>query len=146
MVRAKLLIALDQPAQAIAILRALLDQQPQYFEAEMELGNALMASKNHAEAAAIYRNLLRQIPASAELHFNLSLALKAQGALEQAHGEMSEAIRLGPDNANHYYHRALINFLRAISPNAATTMNTAGNPIPKTSSGAPLANRNGAPA
>ena len=96
------LTRLGQTGQGIVHLQRALALQPGYFEAQIGLGNALLAERRHAEAHAAYAEAVRLSPAASVAHYSLGLALAELGRLDEAAASYREAVRLQPDCTAHW--------------------------------------------
>ena len=79
--------------------RAMLEQRPDAWQAELNLSAALIEQARYTEAAACCRRVLRQRPAVVEAHLNLGSALEQSGRLEDASLCYRHAVQLRPTYA-----------------------------------------------
>jgi predicted O-linked N-acetylglucosamine transferase (SPINDLY family) len=86
-------------AEAEAIYRQILLQQPNHAEAYTNLAMVLYGKGQLEEAIAACRQAVRLRPDSAGAHSNLGNALQSKGQLEEAITCFRQAIRLKPDFA-----------------------------------------------
>jgi predicted O-linked N-acetylglucosamine transferase (SPINDLY family) len=80
----------------VAAYRHALRIQPDYLEAELNLGNALASLGRFEDAVAHFRRVLASNPTSVEALNNLGNALREQGKLDEAVGPFREALELQP--------------------------------------------------
>jgi protein O-GlcNAc transferase len=96
-----------QLAQAEAIYRQILQQQPDHPDALYLLGVIADQTGNTSIAIALYREALNIKPDYAEAHQRLGLALKNQGKLDEAIVCYREALALEPGYADAYHNLGL---------------------------------------
>ncbi len=94
-----LLLALDRPADAIAILRALAEREPANPAAQSNLANTLLAADRPQEAIAAYRRAIRIEPRYVIARYNLAEALVKTGDRNGAMQQFREALAVQPDFA-----------------------------------------------
>src|SRR5262249_50846469 len=86
-------------AEAEAILRDLMRQQPDNPELYFHHGNALYEQKKPDAAVTVYRQAIALKPDDAKVYNSLGLALHAQKKLDEAEAAYRQAIALKPDDA-----------------------------------------------
>jgi tetratricopeptide (TPR) repeat protein len=96
------LVQAGKAAEAEAVLRDLVRQQPDNPEMRVYLGNALYARRKLAEAVAAYRKAIALRPEYVDAYANLGFALADQGKLAEAVAACRTAIELKPDYAPAY--------------------------------------------
>ncbi|MBN1671450.1 MAG: tetratricopeptide repeat protein [Kiritimatiellae bacterium] len=92
------LLALDRPAEAIAVLSTAIELDPAHVAAHGNLANALTRTGRYDEALAHYSDALRLNPALAGVHSSVGHILFSREAYEQAAAHFSRALVLEPDN------------------------------------------------
>src|SRR4029077_5576063 len=92
-------LSLKQPASAIPQFRKALDAQPDFPEASIGLGVALMQSGDLDGAEAAFVKFVAQKPDNADARFNLANILFNKGQYGLAADSYHEAIRLRPEFA-----------------------------------------------
>ena len=92
-------LQLDEPRQAVALLRRAVALDDRDSGAHNDLGNALQVAGHIDGAIAAYRRAIGIDPAKAETHFNLGHALRGKGDLDGAAAAYSRAAELRPDHA-----------------------------------------------
>ena len=93
-------------AEAEARFREAVRLQPNYADAEFNLGNALARQGRASEAIPYLREAVRDDPRSPEAHAGLGTALLNMGSFQEAALQLSEAVRLKPDFAVAHYNLA----------------------------------------
>jgi tetratricopeptide (TPR) repeat protein len=91
--------------QAIALYRRALAMQPNFTEAEVNLGAALQETGAYAQAIVHLRQAIAQCPDFAVAHYNLGNALSAAG--QDPRTAYREAVALKPDYADAWYNLAM---------------------------------------
>ena len=94
---------------AIPLLEALIQQDPNNIEANYLLGNARYRMGDRDGAMTSYRQAIRINPFAVEPHGNLGSLLAAAGQWDEAIAELNAALRLKPDYAE--AHQNLANAL-----------------------------------
>jgi tetratricopeptide (TPR) repeat protein len=94
---------------AETLYAATLEQNPQCWLAENNLGALLTKQGRLAEAIALLEKSLRLEPLNPEAHYNLGLALSKSGRLQEAAASFETALRLMPEHAE--AHNNLANLL-----------------------------------
>jgi tetratricopeptide (TPR) repeat protein len=89
---------------AVAYLQRALSMQPDFAEAQCNLGSVLLELNHQSEAEACFREALRLRPDFVEAHCNLGNALQRQGKLEEAAASLHEALRYRPEFADAHHH------------------------------------------
>ena len=88
------------PDAAIGHLRAALDLDPEFVEARINLGSALLHKGDAAGAQQAFDEALRRDPQSAITHFRLGSVLLEHGELDGAALQLGTALRLDPTQAD----------------------------------------------
>ena len=91
------LVQKGQPDEAIAQFQKALGINPNYAEADNNLGNALLQKGRLDGGDLAVQKALKINPNYAEAHSNLGLAFAQKGRLDEAINEFQEALRLKPD-------------------------------------------------
>ena len=87
-------------AEAVAQFEAALALKPDYSEAHLSLGNALMEAGRLQSAIDQFEEAVRDDPQSDRAHCNLGNALmRAPGRLPEAIAQLQAALRIRPDSA-----------------------------------------------
>jgi len=88
--------------EEIAVLRAVVEKNPQDGRAFYYLGNALASKERAQEAKEAWRAAVRLDPGNGVAHRNLALALQKDGNKEQAVAEYERAIQAAPEDLHLY--------------------------------------------
>jgi choline-sulfatase len=89
------------PATAIATLRRVLEQNPKFTDAAIELARAYDATRQYLEAAEVYRGLLATNPALTEqVAIGVATALLNAGRLDDARKHAELALTTNPAGAH----------------------------------------------
>jgi tetratricopeptide (TPR) repeat protein len=96
--------------EGAAVLRDLIDRQPNNPDLHGQLGNVLYLQKKFFEAEAACRKAIALKPDYAEVYSNLGIALHEQKKLPEAEAACRKAVELQPDDAGS--HLNLANVLR----------------------------------
>lgn len=96
-------------AEAIPILKAVLDKVPGYLDARLLLGEALLQQNEFSEAAKVLERLLADQPDRAETHALLGKTLLAQDQIPRAINHFRYALKFDPSVADVHF-----NFARAL--------------------------------
>jgi tetratricopeptide (TPR) repeat protein len=91
---------LDRPAEAVDFYRRAVTLDPEFKEAWMNLGLAVLDQKQPEEAMLCQRTALRLDPDSADAQNNLGMAHYTLGHIAEAENCFRAALRLLPDHAN----------------------------------------------
>ena len=93
--------AMDQKkyAEAITLLRQIVDGDANDFQAWTELGTAYFLQKKHGDAEKAYRRAIEVRPAFALAPLNLGRMLALQKNFEAAVDHLTRAVELQPENA-----------------------------------------------
>lgn len=94
------LLVQKRTAEAIPCFRKALELQPDFAEAQYNLGNVMAMSGMIDTAAGHYRKALKIMPNYAEAHNNLGSILYKQGKINEAIEHFSAALRLKPGYAD----------------------------------------------
>jgi predicted TPR repeat methyltransferase len=92
-------LELGDGEQSIAFLTTAIDRRPEFFEAQVNLGNALRTLGKPEDSVAAYERALEIDPDRAAAHVNLGNALHELSRLEQAADAYRRAIALEPNLA-----------------------------------------------
>ncbi|WP_321963975.1 tetratricopeptide repeat-containing glycosyltransferase family protein [Paraburkholderia sp. J7] len=82
---------------AEAVFRQVLEVEPEWLRAKLDLGCILQKRRSYAEAEVLLRQVLAEDPDAEYAHNALGLALWSTERLEEAETHFREAIRLYPD-------------------------------------------------
>ena len=82
--------------------------QPDFGDAQFNIGCVLQEQRKLAEAAASYQHAARLKPGFAEVYYNLGLVLWDQGKLEEAVASFQQAIHLEPGHAMAYHNLGVV--------------------------------------
>jgi hypothetical protein len=94
---------MGQLEEAVASHHQALVLNPDYAEAQSNLGNALHDLERLDDAVASYQKALDNKPDHAKTHYNLGNVLRDLGRLEEAVGSYRRALEIDPDyNIAHY--------------------------------------------
>jgi tetratricopeptide (TPR) repeat protein len=97
---ANLLLQSGRVPEAMDHLQTALHLKPDFPEAHLTMGNALLDKPGRLdEAIAEYRTAARLAPASERAHTNLGNALVQKGQIAEAIAQLQEALRIDPANA-----------------------------------------------
>lgn len=97
---ANLLLASGRRDEALQQVEEVLRRQPDFWEAHLTLGNALIESPGGlARAIGEYETAARLAPHSERAHTNLGNALLLAGRVGEAIAQLQEALRIDPGNA-----------------------------------------------
>lgn len=94
--------------EAIRAYRRLLEKQPEWVEANINLGTLLYEQGEHPEAAQCYRRAIDIEPDNALAHFNLGSVLDELGQLKEAGKHLRCALSLKPDYADAQFNLACV--------------------------------------
>ncbi len=94
----KLWLAGQKP-QAVATIEQALKQTPDELKLRFALGVMKMELGQRDDALTIFTALTQDFPDLADPYNNLAVIHAGMGQLDQAHGELEQALRLQPDNA-----------------------------------------------
>ena len=94
---ARSLLAQHRPVEAIDLLTRQLNESPDDADALGHLGEALVKAHRAAAAVAVLEHQLT-LGESADVRNNLGIALAHAGRLDEAVRQLSEAVRLAPEN------------------------------------------------
>lgn len=100
---ARVLRATGRPAEALPLLRKVLEKDPGHVEALATLASALQATGGSAGAEATWRHLVELRPTSWASHTSLGGFLFHQSRYEEAAAEYQRAIKLNPGVYGLYY-------------------------------------------
>jgi tetratricopeptide (TPR) repeat protein len=102
------LLAPNDPEEALACFHHALKAQPNYADAHNNIGNALQMLGRHEEARASYMQALAIKPDHADAHNNLGMALRDLNRHEEAIGcfEIAQAIK--PDHVDAHLNEGLV--------------------------------------
>ena len=95
-------------AEAVAVLREVVDRDPDDADAHLLLGRALALVPEPASALAALRRAVALRPSSAEAHYTLGTALARFGQLDPARDAFARALELAPGHAEAHVGLALI--------------------------------------
>lgn len=98
-----ILTAQGRYAEAEAVFRQALENDPGHVETRYNLGLAYMVQNRLADAEQVLRLAIGARPDYPMAHYGLGLVLKAQGRLPEAEASLQRAVRLKPDFAGGYY-------------------------------------------
>ena len=101
---------LDQgnAAEAIQIMRQVLDKAPDYLAARVALGDALLGQKEYAEAASIFASVVSRHPDFPDAHASWADALSRQGQYREAIARYRKALELDPESASTHFYLASV--------------------------------------
>jgi tetratricopeptide (TPR) repeat protein len=88
------------PARALEHMRRAVELKPDFMEARLNLGAALLDGGQDAEARAAFDGALAIDPRSAPAHFRLGSILLEHGRSDEAAAHFEEALRLDPKLAS----------------------------------------------
>jgi Tfp pilus assembly protein PilF len=94
--QAEMLVTLDRPDEALAVLRDTVDRLPGKADAHTALGDVLVLQKQYEEAVGSYRIALRLCPAQVGLKERLATALYRSGAYADAEPVLAELAETSP--------------------------------------------------
>jgi len=97
-------------AEAAALYREFLVQQPDQPQAYFNLGAICQASGDLDEAIALYRQILKQEPENFQALYFLASALVNQGYREEAIVTYQQAISVGPTHAAAHYNLGILHY------------------------------------
>ena len=86
-------------SEAVENYRQAIATQPDFVDAWINLGTAVLTLGRHQEALALYRRAIEIRPQNAMAHGNLGKALQDMGRTDEAVAAYRAAIALEPDNA-----------------------------------------------
>ncbi len=102
------LAALGREGQAIPVLRAAVELEPDYLPAQLKLAGLLVTLGEWKESGRIYGELVRRYPECARAHSGLGRVQFAGGEAEAALRSFQNASRLFPDFAAAHYGLAMV--------------------------------------
>lgn len=105
---AKGLLAARHTAAAIDKLNAILELAPEYTEARVLLGDALISQRKFSEAAQAFDAVLVIDPDHATAHAHLAGALAAQKRLEEAVTHYRRALKIDSEGASWHFYLAQV--------------------------------------
>jgi arylsulfatase A-like enzyme/Flp pilus assembly protein TadD len=106
----------DRYDDAIATLREVVQQEPEIASGYLELGRALVHTRQYQDAIPVLRTAAEKNPSSGMAHYELGLALIKTGQWEAALPEMQAAVVCTPKSAQlHFYLGAVHLRLKHIS-------------------------------
>ncbi len=101
MQRAENLLRLDRTEEAIATLRDILKQKPNWAEAHVALGDILRGEKKYPEAVAAYDSAIKASPEAEgnwAIHYSRGIALERGKNWDAAEKDFRKALELRPDD------------------------------------------------
>jgi tetratricopeptide (TPR) repeat protein len=93
------LLVQNKPAEAVEILKEIVQRNPEDEDVRYNLGIALSRLGQNEEAAKEYREALRIFPDYAEAHNNLGNLLLQMGDREEATKHLEAAVKITPEYA-----------------------------------------------
>jgi arylsulfatase A-like enzyme/Flp pilus assembly protein TadD len=105
---ARALLAGRQAPAALEKIDAILKLAPDYHEARVLLGDALMSQKRYSEAAGVYESVLAENPDQPTAHAHLADALAAQGRPQDAILHFRRALAIDSEAASWHLHLAQV--------------------------------------
>lgn len=106
--QAESLLLIQKYAEAEAICRLILQEEPDNLEAHFLLGTSAYHQKNWLDAVAHYRRSIASAPDVGFLYTNLALALLEANSYQEAQVALDESIRLDGTTAASHYHQGLL--------------------------------------
>src|SRR5687768_10087054 len=85
-----------QPRTAVKLLRGILRDEPNHFDALRLLSNVAQSHDKHEMARDLILRALKLRPGNARLRMNLGIALSRLGQLDDAIAEFQRALRISP--------------------------------------------------
>ncbi len=122
--------ATGQTAAAAAVLRAVLNAQPDHERARLELGSLAQRQGDPDQAVAWLRSLLACAPALPEGLFNLALVQHLDGRLPEAERLYGRLLRLQPDHGRAEASAARLRLMSGDLDGAEAGLRRAGGLLP----------------
>jgi len=94
----------DQPTEALIVLERAIEHAPDFYDARVALGHALLEAGRRDEAIAHFRRALLLNRMNADAHSGLGAALLAQGDREAGIAELRRAIEIEPSHSDAHNH------------------------------------------
>lgn len=91
---------LSHDAEGVRLLERALESRPNWSEAKVALGEALLDMGDHARAEQLFREVLKQMPNLPVAHARLGMALVARDELKQAEVELKRGLEGLPNDAD----------------------------------------------
>ncbi len=111
--------------EAVAGLRAVVQEEPDAANAYIQLGVALVHLQQYPEAVPVLRSAVAKTPDSGMAHYELALALIKTGQWEAALPEMQAAVVCTPDSAQMHFYLAAVNLRLKHVPEATSEFDKA---------------------
>lgn len=93
-----LLLKLDRPDEALAVLTKAVELGPRSGSATKALAEAYFRAGDNQQATAVYREAARLLPMDPEVWTNLGILLAESGRFDEALEELTKATQLAPDD------------------------------------------------